>query len=77
MPRAPKPRVEYDACFLNNMYDSKFESVYLAYVVGLTADGLVPRATLGVPPDERRLERILKLIRSFADILSMTFPEFS
>ena len=64
MPRAPKPRVESDACFLNIPYDSKFENLYLAYIVGLTAHGLVPRATLGVPRDQRRLQRIFDLIRS-------------
>ncbi len=60
----PKPRVEPDACFLNIPYDKQFENLYLAYIVGLTALGFVPRATLGVPRDARRLERILQLIQS-------------
>lgn len=63
MARAPRPRVKPDACFLNIPYDDKFENLYLAYIVGLTAHGLVPTATLGVPRDARRLDRIFKLIR--------------
>lgn len=60
----PKPHVEPDACFLNIPYDKKFENLYLAYIVGLTAFGFVPRATLGVPRDARRLERIFDLLRT-------------
>lgn len=60
----PKPRVEADACFLNIPYDKAFENLYLAYIVGLTALGFVPRATLGFPRDSRRLERIFTLIQS-------------
>lgn len=62
--RKLKPRVEGDACFLNIPYDKKFENLYLAYIVGLTALGFVPRATLGFPRDARRLERIFNLIQS-------------
>jgi hypothetical protein len=65
MPRTPKAqRVEPGACFLNIPYDKRFESLYLAYIVGLTAFGFLPRATLGVPRDTRRLERIFNLIQS-------------
>ncbi|MGH9570086.1 MAG: hypothetical protein ACRD4F_10620 [Candidatus Angelobacter sp.] len=60
----PKPRVEPHACFLNIPYDQPFEKLYLAYIVGLTALGFVPRATLGVPKDARRLERIFSLIQT-------------
>ena len=60
----PKPRVEPNACFLNIPYDQQFEKLYLAYIVGLTALGFVPRATLGVPKDERRLQRIFSLIQT-------------
>jgi hypothetical protein len=59
----PKPRVEPNACFLNIPYDQQFRKLYLAYIVGLTALGFVPRATLGVPKDARRLERIFSLIQ--------------
>ena len=64
MARAPKQPVEANACFLNIPYDNKFENLYLAYLVGLTAHGLAPRATLGVPRDARRLERIFGLIQN-------------
>ncbi|HEU5414385.1 MAG TPA: hypothetical protein VFW31_11540 [Candidatus Angelobacter sp.] len=60
----PKSRVEPDACFLNIPYDQQFEKLYLAYIVGLTALGFVPRATLGVPKDARRLNRIFNLIQT-------------
>ena len=60
----PKPRVEPNACFLNIPYDQPFEKLYLAYIVGLTALGFAPRATLGVPRDERRLGRIFRLIQT-------------
>lgn len=64
MPKTRKPHVEPDACFLNIPYDKPFENLYLAYIVGLTAHGLIPRATLGVPRDARRLERIFHLIQT-------------
>lgn len=59
-----KPLVEQDAVFLNIPYDPQFERLYLAYIVGLTVLGFVPRATLGIPAGTRRLERISKLIQS-------------
>lgn len=58
----PKPHVEPDACFLNIPYDQ--ENLYLAYIVGLTALGFVPRTTLGIPNDARRLERIFSLVQT-------------
>lgn len=64
MRKQSKARVEPNACFVNIPYDKKFERLYLAYIVGLTALGLVPRATLGFPRDSRRLERIFNLIQS-------------
>jgi hypothetical protein len=59
----PKQRVEHDAVFLNIPYDPQFERLYLAYIVGLTVLGFVPRATLGIPSGARRLERIFHLIQ--------------
>jgi hypothetical protein len=59
----PRPRVEQDAVFLNIPYDTRFEKLYLAYIVGLTILGFVPRATLGIPSGARRLERIFDLIQ--------------
>jgi hypothetical protein len=53
---------ERNYVFLNVPYDSAFENLYLAYIAGLSAFGLTPRATLEIPTSSRRLERILKLI---------------
>lgn len=60
--REPRRRRERYSVFLNIPYDSAFENLYLAYIAGLSAFGLIPRATLEIPTSQRRLERILKLI---------------
>jgi hypothetical protein len=60
----PRRRVDPQAVFLNLPYDREFESLYLAYIVGLSALRLVPRVTLGIPGGERRLDRIFDLVRS-------------
>jgi hypothetical protein len=60
----PAPRVQPNAVFLNIPYDDRFRRSYLAYIVGLAQLGLEPRATLGIPGGERRLDRILALIQS-------------
>ena len=59
----PQP-VSPDAVFVNIPYDEGFRCLYLAYIIGLTQLGLEPRATLGIPGGERRLDRILALIQS-------------
>lgn len=70
MPRPP--RVKRNFVFLNIPYDKKFRRQYLAYIVGLTHLGLVPKVTLGIPGGERRLDRIYALIKqcrySFHDL---------
>ena len=48
--------------FLNIPYDHAFKPLYTAYIAGLCAFRLTPRATLQIPGGERRLERILDLI---------------
>lgn len=48
--------------FLNIPYDSRFESLFLAYITGIVALGFVPRATLEIPGGNRRLEKIFELI---------------
>lgn len=58
------PVVSPKAVFLNIPYDERFRRLYLAYIVGLTHLGLQPKATLGIPGGERRLDRILTLIQS-------------
>lgn len=47
--------------FLNIPYDSQFESLYLAYIVGLTQLGFKINATLAVP-NQGRLDQIIYLI---------------
>lgn len=61
--RAQLSRTDKSA-FLNLPYDSRFQNLFLAYIAGLTSFGLVPRATLEIPGGQRRLDRILTLIRS-------------
>jgi len=58
------PSVDDYGVFLNIPYDHAFVSLYLAYIAGLSAFRLEPRATLQIPGGERRLDRILDLIRS-------------
>jgi hypothetical protein len=45
--------------FLNIPYDKKFEKLFIAYVAGVSAFGLVRRATLEIPDSSRRLDKIL------------------
>lgn len=63
-PTKPKKVAAKDAVFLNIPYDAPFSPLFLAYVAGITAFGLVPRATLEIPGSVRRLDRIIALIRS-------------
>ena len=64
--REPQRRRERYSAFLNIPYDSAFENLYLAYIAGLSAFGLIPRATVEIPTSQRRLERILNLIQECA-----------
>jgi hypothetical protein len=68
-------RAEQESAFLNIPYDHRYESLYLAFIAGLCAFGLRPRATIEIPGAQRRLERILELIRgcrySFHDLSSV------
>ena len=60
------------AAFINLPYDDAFEKLFLAFIAGLSAFGLTRRATLEIPGSERRLDRIIELIRecefSFHDL---------
>ncbi|HTF68589.1 MAG TPA: hypothetical protein VK638_38515 [Edaphobacter sp.] len=58
--RVPKSK-KIESVFLNIPYDGPFESLYLAYIVGLTQLGLNVTATLAVPK-QGRLETIIGLI---------------
>jgi hypothetical protein len=53
-----------DTVFLNIPYDRPFSPLFLAYIAGIRAFGLVPRATLEIPGSARRLDRIIALIKS-------------
>jgi hypothetical protein len=57
------PRTAEQSVFLNVPYDPKFKDLYLAYIVGVTALGLVPKATLAITGDGR-IDRIFSLITS-------------
>ncbi len=59
-------RSDKNAVFLNIPYDEQFIQLFLAYVVGIRAYGLIPRATIEIPGGARRLDRIASLIRSCA-----------
>ena len=61
--RGAKPSLRNRSVFLNIPYDSGFENLFLAYIAGISAFGFTPRATLEIPFGERRLNRILSLIR--------------
>jgi hypothetical protein len=50
--------------FLNIPYDEQFRNLYLAYISGMSAFGLVPRTTLEIPGGARRLDRIFALIQA-------------
>jgi hypothetical protein len=63
MPAKEQKRAERYSVFLNIPYDSAFENLYLAYIAGLSAFGLISRATPEIPTSQRRLERILKLLQ--------------
>lgn len=57
------PRTLADV-FLNVPYDRKFQRLFLSYISGVCAFGLVPRATLEIPSSARRLDRIFRLIQA-------------
>ena len=63
------------SAFLNVPYDDAIQHLYLAYIAGLAAKGLPPRATLEIPGGVRRLDRIPELIAacrySFHDLSSL------
>src|SRR5579863_7131397 len=57
-----KHRKPVDKVFLNVPYDPNFERLFLAFIAGVSAFGLLPRATLEIATSSRRLDRIVKLI---------------
>lgn len=67
---------ERDSVFLNIPYDPDYEDRFIAYIAGVAAFGLDPRATLELTSGERRLDRIFNLISacrySFHDLSLVT-----
>jgi hypothetical protein len=62
----PRPPIDPNTVFLNIPYDEEFLPLYIAYIVGLHQLGLVPHIASEIPGGERRLDRILALIKSCA-----------
>ena len=60
--RHTRSSVSRPSVFLNLPYDSNFESLFLAYIAGVNAFGMTPRATLEISGSKRRLDRIVELI---------------
>jgi hypothetical protein len=60
----PPPPIDPNAVFLNIPYDEQFQSLYVAYIVGLYQLGLVPHIASEIPGGRRRLDKILILIQS-------------
>jgi len=48
--------------FLNIPFDQQFESLYLAFIAGLSGFGLIPQAVLQIPGSQRRLDRLMPLL---------------
>jgi hypothetical protein len=59
-----KARKQPADVFLNIPYDTKFQKLFLAYVSGMSALGLVPRTTLEIPGGAPRLDRIFDLLQA-------------
>ena len=59
-----RTRARRETAVLNIPYDSRYEPLFIAFLAGLSAFALVPRATIEIPPATRRLDRIIELIRS-------------
>ncbi len=58
-----RPKQADDYVFLNLPYDSRFEPLFLAYIAGVSAFGLLPRTPLEIPGGGRRLDHIFDLLR--------------
>jgi hypothetical protein len=59
VPPLPDP----SGVFLNVPYDEEFQSLYIAYIVGLCQLGMIPHLASEIPGGERRLDRIFQLIK--------------
>jgi len=61
--RAPRLQEPPADVFLHIPYDQDFQDLHLAYIAGVSAFGLAPRATLEMPGGAPRLNNILALIQ--------------
>lgn len=61
--KPPKRDAKKQSIFLNIPYDNAFENLFLAYIAGISAFGLIPRAAIEIPFGRQRLDRILSLMR--------------
>ncbi len=59
-----RPKQAGDYVFLNLPYDVKFEPLFLAYIAGVSAFGMLPRTPLEIPGGGRRLDNIFDQLRS-------------
>jgi hypothetical protein len=75
------PVAQRDSAFLNIPYDPAYEQHFLAYIAGIAAFGITPRATLELTGGVRRLDRIFDLIAackySFHDLSFVKLDENS
>ena len=60
---APDARPNAVDVYLNLPYDPDFAELLLVYIAGVVVHGLRPRAALEITGGERRLDRIIDLIR--------------
>jgi hypothetical protein len=61
-PRNHPPKTDPTFAFLNIPFDQQFESLYLAFIAGLSGFGLIPQAVLQIPGSQRRLDRLIPLL---------------
>jgi hypothetical protein len=48
--------------FINMPYAKRYETLYLAYIAGLSAYGLIPTAGVADPSSESQLDRVMELM---------------
>jgi hypothetical protein len=60
--RRQRSGIDPISAFLNVPFDRQYETLYLAFIAGLSGFGLVPRAALEIPGSQRRLDRLMHLI---------------
>ena len=70
MPKSARTRSPH---FSTSLTTERYESLYLAFIAGLCGFGLSPRATLEIPTSDRRLDRIVELIRRLPVFISRSF----